>query len=110
MDEGPVLRHADPLPLPVHCRPPPGKFTQLESLRCPRLPFPFTMHDNRYQHELKGESLRGTYRKARPCCVRRQFTESEPEAFIDTVGRPTSERDSEDHCQVRQQRLQTTVR
>ena len=81
-----------------YCRPP-SRFTQLERLRCPQLLFPFTAHDNRHQHELRGESLRGTYRKARPCCVRRQFTESEPEAFMDTVGRPTSE-----------QRLQTTVR
>ena len=80
-------------------RSPPSRYRQLEALRSHQLQFPFTMHDNRYQHEVKGESLRGTYRKARPCCVRRQHTESDPGAFVDTAAPPTS-----------QQRLQTTLR
>ncbi|KAF0304297.1 hypothetical protein FJT64_002778 [Amphibalanus amphitrite] len=80
-------------------RPLPRKFELMETLRSEHLRFPFTMHDNRYQHETLGESLRGTHRKARPCCIRREHSESEPDAFIDTAGRPTSE-----------QRLQTIAR
>ncbi|XP_037081414.1 zinc finger protein 236-like [Pollicipes pollicipes] len=37
---------------------PPRQFRQFEGLRSEELQFPFTMHDNRYQHEDDGENLR----------------------------------------------------